>query len=297
MRKPHTKSHPMVRLKAFCCIFFATCTSIPLASETPHQEDGVTPTLIAIQTELGLMRALTKDAVRLQKESLFLQEATLTEIADILAREKLQATNFDKRIDALQMEQSIAARNGLWATSFLGILLVILFLKLWLPTRKREPSLGATPPLNDGGKPSNANIKTSTVTSPPFFPDQQTANDDTIFEIATSKIATSEDVLMGSHPFISSIQVEKAAPLLFEDEASHPPIKESLGDDLSIILAQAEKIRQESLGKISHPQKQNHIPLFNLSTRHPNSLSGNRNSITEKIIRKKIFSLREPSKR
>lgn len=267
-----------------------------MASETSHQEDSVTPTLIAIQTELGQIRALTKDTVRLQKETLFLQEAALTETADILAQGKLQATDFDKTIGALRMEQSIAAHKGLWATSFLGILLILLLLKLWLPTRKRELSLDTTAPLDDGGQAGNTNIKAPIVAiDRPSV--QQKANDDSAFEITASKMGAGVATPMGNHPSISSIQVEKAAPLLFEDEVSYPPIKESLGDDLSTILAQAEKIRQESLEKISHPQKQNHIPLINLSIRPPNSLGRNRNSITEKIIRAKIYSLKEFSKR
>jgi len=206
------------------------------------------------------MRALTKDTVRLQKESLFLQDATLTEIADILAQEKLQAINFDKAIDALRIEQSVAARNGLWATSFLGMLIVLVLLKLWSPSRKKESPLDTAPPSDESEQVDSANIKTSMVTIDSSSLAQQMANDDLSFELTDPKMAANVDTLRGGHPFVSSIQVEKAVPLLLEDEMSYPSIKETLGDDLSTILAQAENIRQESLERISHPKKQNHIP-------------------------------------
>jgi hypothetical protein len=282
----------MSRLKDSCCIFLITCAGISLASEAPRQEEVTAPILVAIQAELGLVSASTKETIRLQKEASVLQEVTLAKTSDILAQEKLQSATFDKTIDALRLEHSSAQRNALWATSFLGVLLILVIITLWLPLKKRTPSFGAPSPSDkDDGESMNEKIQASMAAIQPLSENLE-AN-----ETAASKLEENVGTLRTSPPLISNIQIEKAVPLFYEDQVSYQPIMDPLSNDLSIILAQAEKMKQESLVKISSPPPQVRIPLINLSVRYPNALGTNRNSIKEKIIRSKISSMRELSGR
>ena len=85
-----------MRLKVYCCIFLTTCAGSLLASEVARQDEAAIPALVTIQTELGLIKSFTKEAISLQKQTLLMQGATLAKTADILAQEKLQIAAFDK---------------------------------------------------------------------------------------------------------------------------------------------------------------------------------------------------------
>jgi len=284
-----------MRLKVYCCVFLTTCTGALLASEVTRQEDATMPILVATQTELGLVKNFAKEAISLQKQTLLVQGATLAKTTDILAQEKLQIAAFDKSINVLRLEQSSAERSILSAISFLGVILFLLILRLCLPLKKRPPLAGTFQPTPQGVDSDNPSSKMAmempiVVIEP--LSERLITGDDSSLEEVTPKIEADGELPINRGLSIVNITVEKATPFFDESSLLHPLTIETLSNDVSEILVQAEKIRQECLEKISHPQQQHRIPPINLALRYPNTPGAHSSSIKEKIIRGKIYSLR-----
>lgn len=284
-----------MRLKVYCCIFLTTCAGALLASEVARQDDVAIPPLVATQTELDLIKSFTKEAISLQKQTLLMQGATLAKTADILAQEKLQIVAFDKSINVLRIEQSSAERSILSAISFVGILLFLLILRLCLPPKKRPPLSATFQVKPEDVESDNASSKTAMeipIVAIEPLSERLIINDDPGPESTTPKIEVNGEPPINKAPSIVNITAKEAIPFFDEGSLSPQLIMEPLSNDVSAILIQAEKIRQECLEKISHPQQQTRIPLISLALRYPNTPGAHPNSIKEKIIRGKIYSLR-----
>lgn len=290
--------YEFMKIKAVCCIFWLLFTNPLLASEVPNQEDPAIPMLVATQAELIALKSLIKEVLGLQEQNLVLQSTALDEAANIAAQERLHGDLFNRAIDILLLEQSKVRRDTLLANGVLGALLIFLILKLRLPPSKRLPSNSAAT-TNDLPNEITNNSEGESTSASATAPLETLMSGGSPKSITpTMQVDVPPSASMG--PSISSITIGKATPFFDGDISNQASMSQlgagALNGNLSAILLEAGRIKQENLGRIGNPQQQTHIPPINLVMRFPNVLGAKR-SIKEKIIKSKIYSLREASKR
>lgn len=268
--------------------FLYAASSHSVAAQSVGQSGDQIQGALATRDDVDRLRALIKKEFSFQSNALKNGEISLSEI-------NLQTKSLDAALVDMKAMQVMGLENLRYICEFLGLILAIQMLGLWL-SKKCCLTKDKKSPNEDGGvinlDSKNEGVKSTLQTAP--APNMPPTSLDNVGELSADIEGMTAHLLAASR-----VRLNNAAEFHGHILPQNSELKINIDDpsnSISRILANAKSIRINGLEKINSPQMQKHPPPLRLAMR-PTTILGNNRPFKSQFIRSKIlFSGKVPYK-